>query len=147
MLALSIQQPWPWAMFNLDKDIENRGWYTNVRGRVLIHAGKRLDRDGFYNIEDICGRTPPHDLPTGGIVGAVSIVDCVNQHDSKWFFGTWGFVLRDPRPLPFLLYRGSLGFFRGQLSRCARAFEEPRCQRPTAAAQKKQRKVKLCVKR
>lgn len=111
MLTLSIQQPWAWAIVNGHKDIENRSWPTAVRGLVLVHAGKRVDKDGFDDIEMISGIKVPADLPVGGIVGVVRIVDCVNAHASRWFFGEWGFVLSEGRPLPFVPYRGQLGFF------------------------------------
>jgi hypothetical protein len=39
-------------------------------------------------------------------------VDCVTDSNSRWFFGLWGFVLRDPKPLPFQPRRGALGFWR-----------------------------------
>ena len=51
-------------------------------------------------------------MPRGGIVGAVDIVDCVTESDSDWFSGPYGYVLRDPKPLPFRPVRGQLGFFR-----------------------------------
>jgi hypothetical protein len=37
------------------------------------------------------------------------IADCVLAHHSKWFEGPYGFVLRNPRPLSFVKWRGSLG--------------------------------------
>jgi|ERR1039458_8111645 hypothetical protein len=37
--AISIRQPWAWLIVNGYKDVENRIWAANVRGRVLIHAG------------------------------------------------------------------------------------------------------------
>ncbi|MDD5272857.1 MAG: ASCH domain-containing protein [Methylovulum sp.] len=111
MLALSIQNPWAWAILYCGKDIENRSWSTRVRGSVLIHVGKKFDVGGIRDIGYICGKTPPRDLPTGGIVGVVDIVGCVNKSDSQWFFGEWGFVLSNARPLPFFPCRGSLGFF------------------------------------
>ncbi|WP_229215634.1 ASCH domain-containing protein [Duganella sp. CY15W] len=40
MKALSIRQPWAWLIVNGYKDIENRSWSTNVRGKVLVHASK-----------------------------------------------------------------------------------------------------------
>jgi len=110
MLALSVQQPWPWAIFHAGKDIENRSWYTKVRGRILIHAGKRIDKDGIEDLDDM-GVVCPAKLRVGGIVGSVEIVDCVTESDSKWFFGRYGFVLRDPKALFFMPYRGQLGFF------------------------------------
>lgn len=37
--AISIRQPWAWLIVNGYKDVENRIWFANLRGRVLIHAG------------------------------------------------------------------------------------------------------------
>jgi hypothetical protein len=37
--AISIRQPWAWLIVNGYKDVENRIWAANVRGRVLIHVG------------------------------------------------------------------------------------------------------------
>ena len=117
MRALSIRQPWAWLILHGGKDIENRDWRTNVRGRVLIHASKGMTRDeyagGYETCQEIAGLTLPRleRLERGGIVGAADIVDCVNRSDSPWFFGTFGFVLRNVRPLPFTPYKGALGFF------------------------------------
>jgi hypothetical protein len=113
MKALSIQQPWAYAILYCGKDIENRDWYTPVRGRILIHAGKKINLGDLYYIEGNYGVTLPkaEDLQRGGIIGSVEIVDCVMKSDSKWFFGKYGFVLRNPIALPFTPYRGQLGFF------------------------------------
>lgn len=112
MKALSIQQPWAWLIVNGHKNVENRDWPTRVRGRVLIHAGKKIDADGVAFVRY---RFPHIELPgtfdTGGIVGEATITDCVRQSGSEWFFGAYGFVLSDARPLPFRSVRGQLGFF------------------------------------
>ena len=50
-------------------------------------------------------------MPRGGVVGMARIVDCVEQMDSRWFFGRFGFVLRDAFQLPLIPCRGQLGFF------------------------------------
>ncbi|WP_291517406.1 hypothetical protein [Acidovorax sp.] len=50
-------------------------------------------------------------LNRGGIVGSVEIVDCVQQTDSPWFMGSYGFILRNPEILPFTPSKGQLGFF------------------------------------
>jgi hypothetical protein len=120
--ALSIRQPWAWAITHAGKDIENRTWATKFRGRMLIHAGKTViekDYDKCFDvIKDINRReTPPPILrtlrlgPFGGIVGECEIVDCLTQSDSPWFFGPYGFVLRNCQPLPFAPCKGKLGFF------------------------------------
>lgn len=115
MRTLSILQPWAWLIVNGHKDIENRSWHTTVRGVVLVHAGKGYDSDSFEDEGDSAyGITLPakRDLDRGGVVGLVEIVDCVRDHPSQWKNdGAWGFVLRNARPLPFLPWRGQLGFF------------------------------------
>ena len=127
-LALSIRQPWAWAIVNAGKDIENRQWHTSFRGPICIHAAKGMARDEYSDAAGFIGRTmdqpsfdvifarggitpPPDRLERGGIIGTARVVDCVNGHDSPWFFGRWGFVLADVRPVPFIPVRGALGFF------------------------------------
>lgn len=125
MKALSVRQPWPYMMFHPlpcgpQKDVENRTWPTTVRGRVLIHASKGMtkaeyfDAWDFYHMEvagQIFSAPLMTSMPRGGIVGSVEIVDCVQRSASPWFCGPHGFVLRDPRPLPFFPCSGRLGFF------------------------------------
>lgn len=45
--ALSLRQPWAWAVVHGYKDVENRSWSTKHRGPLLIHASKQLDPEGF----------------------------------------------------------------------------------------------------
>ena len=119
MIALSIRQPWAWHILNSGKDIENRDWPTRFRGRVLIHASKGMTRAEYEDGQDPLwasgGPTielpPIEKLERGGIVGSVEIVDCVAASDSPWFFGRFGFMLRNPKPLPFVPWKGQLGFF------------------------------------
>lgn len=118
--ALSIRQPWASFIVHGLKPVENRSWPTRYRGPVLIHAGTR-PADRFEGEEEfwqeVLGQPFPEDMPAalfpmGGIVGVADIVDCVVAHPSPWFFGPMGFVLANPRPLPFTPCRGALGFFR-----------------------------------
>lgn len=118
MIALSIRQPWAWLIVHGHKDIENRDWYTGQRGIFLVHAGKGMTRakyEGALDTIDYVGKPialPPFEqLERGGIVGQAELVDCVRESPSKWFFGRWGFVLANVRPLPFIPLKGSLGFF------------------------------------
>lgn len=119
-VALSIRQPWAWAILHAGKDVENRTWPTRFRGTVLIHAAQKLDDLGAPAIRDILG-WPPSSIvagdrhPRGGVVGMAEIVDCVTSMDSPWFFGPHGFVLRNPQPLEFAPCRGALGFFKPTL--------------------------------
>lgn len=116
MKALSIQQPWAWLLVHGHKDVENRDWPTKVRGRVLIHASKKIDLDGYAflarHFPDLYVEVPgPKQIEVGGIVGEAQITDCVRQSASPWFFGAYGFVLANAKPLPFAPVRGQLGFF------------------------------------
>lgn len=116
MKAISIRQPWAWLIVNGFKDIENRRWATHFRGRVYVHAAKGMTDDEYLEAFVIANENgvilpQPHELERGGIVGEVEIVDCVKHSDSPWFFGQYGFVLRNGKTLPFQPYKGALGFF------------------------------------
>lgn len=41
--ALSVRQPWAWAVARGHKDVENRSWTTTYRGKLLVHASMRVD--------------------------------------------------------------------------------------------------------
>ena len=43
MKAITIKQPWASLIVHGVKDIENRTWHTNFRGRVLIHSSSKGD--------------------------------------------------------------------------------------------------------
>lgn len=118
--ALSILQPFAWLIANGHKDIENRCWNTKFRGQVLIHAGKRWGREQREDLDQVRAQFPRLQVPDvfdlGGIVGKATIVDCVENSDSPWFVGKFGFVMANATPLPFLPLRGMLGFFRPGVS-------------------------------
>ena len=120
--CLSIRQPWAWLILHGGKDIENRDWPTKRRGRVLVHAAKGMTQDEWGSAWEFAsgsGAGPKAmqagltrmNIERGGIVGSVEIVDCVEDSESRWFIGRYGFVLRDPRPMPFVPWKGALGFF------------------------------------
>ncbi len=125
MKALSVWQPWCWAIFNLPpgrwKDVENRTWPAPwVRGKwIAIHAAKKLDDvDAWFFIENAGGERPPseHAMGDGGvpeltvsaIIGVVEVLDFITATSpgprSPWFVGPVGWVLgrryRLPVPVP-----------------------------------------------
>lgn len=110
--CLSIQQPWPWAMFYADKDFENRTWNTKFRGIFLIHAGSTIDKDGLQSAIDEGYLTGEEELKTGGIVGIAEITDCVEESVSDWFFGPYGFKIENAKELPFYPCKGKLSFYK-----------------------------------
>lgn len=114
--ALSIRQPWAWLIVNGHKPVENRDWPTTFRGAFLVHAGKTKDREQYEAAQEMAEEVgielpPIDDLDYGGIVGKSYLHDCVTASDSHWFVGEYGFLVRDSTPLPFVPFRGMLGFF------------------------------------
>lgn len=116
MKAISVRQPWAWAIIHGGKDIENRTWATRHRGPLLIHAGKSMNRS---DLERMFGYLQEDGLPVpqraelyfGGIIGVVDLLDCVEDHASPWFGGPVGWVLANPRPLSFRPWKGQLNLF------------------------------------
>jgi len=115
MKALSIRQPWAWAILNLGKDIENRKWKTNYRGPLLIHAAKKIDVDGLEYLHKTFGpgRNIPgqKDFQTGGIVGYCDLIGVTERSNSPWFEGPFGFVLENIFSVDFQPMSGKLGLF------------------------------------
>lgn len=120
MKALSIRQPWAWLIIHGGKDIENRSRRTHLRGRIYVHASQGMTRDeytiGELMAEENGVKLPAFDdLQRGGIIGTVEIVDCVDDHQSPWYFGPFGYVVANPEPLPFQPCRGHLSYFEPQI--------------------------------
>lgn len=139
MKALSILQPWAWCIVNGHKPVENRAWKPwnpglKFRGPLLVHAGKKFDRDGW---DFIRGEFPELPLPAvadferGGIVGRATVTDVVTEHPSPWFFGPYAFVIEAGEPMPFHPCNGQLGFFIPDLGQSP----EPAPTPPAAPAQ------------
>lgn len=115
-LALSIRQPWAWLIVRGYKDVENRTWKTMFFGRIWVHAGKGMTADEYEACADVCAPLgvllPRKDLLLrGGIIGSVTLVECVEKSTSPWFVGPFGFVLRDPQECDFVECPGQLNFW------------------------------------
>lgn len=122
-LALSVRQPWAWAIIHAGKDIENRSWQAvnhslRQRGRIAVHAAKGMTREEYDDASGFMRQVigiecpKPGDLLRGGIIGSVEVVDVVKESGSPWFFGPRGLVLRSPRPCEFIPAHGALGYFK-----------------------------------
>lgn len=125
--ALTLKQPWAWAVIQGYKDVENRSWSTSHRGLLLIHAGKQLDAAGFEFIWKLgLHRALPMDLPLGRLVGSVQLQDVVGGYASKWASrGSWHWVLTRPREFRTpVVCRGGQGLFYPAVS--ARALSQAR---------------------
>lgn len=132
MKALSIRAPWWWLILHAGKRIENRDWRgaPSYRGPLLIHASKWFHAEEiaetFADVEPLirAWERAGHELPRatgsmfrdqlrGGIVGICDLVDArTNTGTDPWEVpGALGLVLANPRPLPFVPFKGALGFF------------------------------------
>lgn len=122
MKVLSVRQPWAWAIIHGGKDVENRTWRSRHRGPLLIHAARTVDYDDTEDMVRLVQATTGEDpdriwgrytvgLRVGAVVGVAEMVDCVESHESPWFYGPFGFVFRNPRSFFPRRLRGLPGIF------------------------------------
>lgn len=128
MKALTIKQPWAGLIAGGWKDVENRVWRTGYRGPVLIHASKKLDPAEFLAAEELIRARGIKGVPcfyhgdpifmqAGGIIGSAEVTGCIDwdldtcENPNPWRAAIFGFVMANPRRLPFRACRGALGFW------------------------------------
>lgn len=83
MKALTVQQPWAWAIVHGGKDVENRTQAWGYRGPLAIHAGQRLSERGLASplVQEATGYAsefgddPAPYVARGAILGVVDLVD------------------------------------------------------------------------
>lgn len=121
LFALSVRQPWAWAIFN-GKDVENRSYISVNTGRMEIGPVAIQAAQGMTQAEYEHGRAfieqhglvcpSPDDLVRGVILGTVNVTDIVTDSMSPWFDGECGLVLAEQKllrtPIPC---SGALGYF------------------------------------
>jgi hypothetical protein len=110
--AISVRQPWAWAIARGHKPVLNRAADTGYRGLVAIYASFRVDLESFE--DDVVRRTAraawdPADpvAAIGGIVAVVSLAGVCAAAVSagqcgcgEWSGpGAFHWQLADPRPL------------------------------------------------
>lgn len=133
--ALSIQQPWAWAITDLDKLVENRSRPTNFRGEVFLHASAKARP--VEDLDDCCTTDEVHQalnaweqgtMTLGAIVGVAELCYCgtpqevrgnaellfyPDEPQDRWIEGPSCYclvrVLTLPEPVPC---KGALGFWK-----------------------------------
>jgi hypothetical protein len=141
MRALSVRQPWAWAIACAGKTVENRTWPTRYTGEVAIHASKACDEVavmptpealGLFMdavLDDMRGGVPA--LAAGVVIAVAQLAGCHphpdadsgcyrDSGDSRWpacspwaVPGQWHWQLVSVRPLPEPVpCRGALGLWR-----------------------------------
>lgn len=109
--ALSLRQPFAWAILHAGKTIENRTWATRYRGRIRIHAAKTWDDDGEAWLVHAGILAPNYFVcrdrgELGAYVGEVTVTNCIPYDaplaaaENPWAFGPWCWVLADPAAYP-----------------------------------------------
>jgi len=141
MKTLSGYAEWFWLIAHTPpiKPVENRSWSLASKGihrsdlplRIYLHASKKgasedevdfivrnLTEEQYQEFFDV-----EWDKLRGHIFAELTIIDEITADDigipesrSPWFFGKFGFVVRDGKlldsPIP---YKGQLGFFEVKL--------------------------------
>jgi hypothetical protein len=97
MRALTVRQPWAWAIVAGGKTVENRSRNTHYRGLVAVHAGKVWSTRGQVSAVLIAwgkagyrDRRLTQDSPEitfGAVIGAARIVDA---HPAAGCCPPWG---------------------------------------------------------
>lgn len=121
-LAISVRQPWAWAIIYAGKGFENRTagaikFMVPLLGRRAIHASKGMTREEYEDARDFMADLgvacpAPDALRRGGTIGSVDVVGKVKESGSQWFFGPQALVLENPMPCEFIPAVGALGYFR-----------------------------------
>lgn len=124
MRAITIRQPWAWAIIRAGKDVENRSRNIagSYRGAVAIHAGlakPEQDNMGSRAHRAAHGSQIPTELVFGAFVGIADLVSVHHDSDhgphrcSEWALpGDWHLMLENVRALTIPVpARGMLGLW------------------------------------
>lgn len=126
MKALSIRQPWAWAILNAGKDVENRDWKdkgTNMaqartlqNSDILIHTGQTMTRrdyldymecvKGFLHPSTVAQTPKRGEFQLGGIVGVARLAGIVHERMRPYEYSR--IELRQARASPWFF--GPYGF-------------------------------------
>ncbi len=84
MKVITLKQPWATLIIAGYKKYEFRSWKTNYRGKILIHTGKSIDKEGMDRVKHL-----NLEYPTSKILGEVEIIDCLelNSEINKRIIG------------------------------------------------------------
>lgn len=124
MKAITVIQPWGSLIITGVKHIETRSWYTDIRGRIAIHAGK--NNEYLLHPPKTIAPYITMNLPLGAVLGTIDLIDCVplekvqqeypdlytdkERQLGDWTSGRYGFILQSsimlPMPIPARGHQG-----------------------------------------
>lgn len=127
MRAFSVHQPYAYAIVAGLKPHETRSRKTNIRGRVAVHAARRIPE--FVSMAAAIALPDPVLLHFGSVIGTVEIVDCLPVEEvigaltereralGDYSKGRWAWVLKNPvmfdTPVPA---KGKQGWWNWEVS-------------------------------
>ncbi len=118
MKALSIKQPWAWAIAAGHKTIETRTWPTKHRGELLIVASKQPDKDMMKWFEDNKPAGFSEHLEYGKAIAVSRLTDCRPMTDIDGdaamcdrYEGAFSWFLRNIRKIEPFEVKGQLGIY------------------------------------
>lgn len=131
MRGISVKQPWATLLCTI-KDVENRSWSTNIRGKILIHASAKPESEDPWSLFSIAEEkavkdamdkgiiSDPRDFPTGCIVGYATLINCAENDPSIWADrNSFNWKFKEPHLFkhPIEGIKGKLGFlkYKGEL--------------------------------
>jgi len=82
MKAVTIMQPWATLIATKEKLFETRSWPTKHRGKIAIHAGKKIDKNACQLPEIVealkrHGIESMQQLPRGSVIAIANLTDCL----------------------------------------------------------------------
>lgn len=130
-LALSVRQPWAWAILHAGKRLENRSQaaidHGMKEGLICLHASKGMSREEYESGRDFINaainRTnypdlevpKPCDLVRGGIIGTMYVCGVAKSAEdvdnNPWFIGPRALILRQVDAIDPIACVGALGYF------------------------------------
>jgi hypothetical protein len=135
MRALTIHQPWAWAIAHGHKRVENRHQGHSYRGTLLIHAGLKINEAAFdetlvqvaihtqlMRLSELTGRHGQVDHvldqmrgTAGCVIGVADLVDVHRDNGSccgSWAErDRWHYVVEHPKAIQPIQARGYQGFW------------------------------------
>lgn len=119
LFALTVQEPWAWAILHAGKGVENRSWKMPARlvgEQVALHTSRKYDSEGADWIRETFRLQVPTaaELSLGAITGLVRFDASFEPMDATdlWTVGPWCFPVLDREALTFAVpCRGALGFW------------------------------------
>ncbi|MGH8882926.1 MAG: hypothetical protein ACRD0P_37235 [Stackebrandtia sp.] len=86
--AISVQQPWAWAITHAGKNVENRTSNTHYRGRLAVHAPQHVRRDDIDALR-LAGFHVPTELIVGAIIAVTTLADAHPAADCGGTCSPW----------------------------------------------------------